>query len=86
MRQPLRGGDVAGLRGSRQRIDKHAFTLYSSEKYNETVAKLEIPLVDDYISKRHKFEMECGNQGMDPQEMRKEFHYTYRIFPAADQH
>ena len=77
------GITMVGILLDQSGIDKHAFTLYSSEKYNETVAKLEIPLVDDYISKRHKFEMECGNQGMDPQEMRMEFHYTYRDFSRS---
>jgi hypothetical protein len=61
-------------------IDRHAFTLYSSRKYNETIAKLEIPLVDYYIPKRKKFLHEMEDSGIVAEELRKDFHYTYRDF------
>jgi len=74
------GLTLVGILLDQSGIDKHAFTLYSSKKYHETIAKLEIPLVDDYITKRHKFDMETDEQGIAPDELRKEFHYTYRDF------
>jgi hypothetical protein len=61
-------------------IDKHAFSLYTSHKYNETIAKLEIPLNEHYIPKRKKFQMECEERGITPDELRSEFHYTYKDF------
>ena len=74
------GITMVGILLDQSGIDKHAFTLYSSMKYNETVAKLEIPLVDDYISKRHKFDMELNETGRTNSELRQEFHYTYKDF------
>jgi hypothetical protein len=74
------GITMVGILLDQSGIDKHAFTLYSSLKYNETIAKLEIPLIEDYVSKRHKFEIEMEESGMDKAKMREEFHYTFRDF------
>ncbi|MGL4368380.1 MAG: hypothetical protein ACRCUT_01715, partial [Spirochaetota bacterium] len=74
------GITMVGILLDQSGIDKHAFTLYSSTKYNETIAKLEIPLIDDYISKRQMFDIECREMAVSPEQLRKEFHYTYRDF------
>ncbi|HEY1406657.1 MAG TPA: hypothetical protein VF857_08620 [Spirochaetota bacterium] len=74
------GITMVGILLDQSGIDKHGFTLYSSPKYHETIAKLEIPLVDYYLPKRKKFDMEVEDTGMPPDELRKEFHYTYRDF------
>jgi len=74
------GLTLVGILLDQSHIDKHAFTLYSSHKYHETIAKLEIPLVDYYIPKRQKFDMEVEELGISPEELRDEFHYTYKDF------
>jgi hypothetical protein len=71
---------MVGMLFDRSGIDRHAFTLYSSKKYNETIAKLEIPLVEYYVPKRKKFLLEMEELGINADELRKEFHYTYRDF------
>jgi len=53
-------------------IDRHAFTLFSN-KYNETAAKLELPLSDSYIPKRQVFEEERKNKNIPAEEYRKVF-------------
>ena len=74
------GITMVGILLDQSGIDKHSFTLYSSEKYNETIAKLEIPLVDDYISKRTKFNNELAETSSTMEQLRKKFHYTYKDF------
>lgn len=54
-------------------IDRHAFTLYSNKIYNETAAKLEIPLTDTYVSKRRRFEIEREDRGLSADELRHQF-------------
>lgn len=54
-------------------IDRHAFTLYSNEKYNETAARLEIPLKQDYIPRRLQFERELETSGLSRDEFRLTF-------------
>jgi hypothetical protein len=78
------GITMVGILLDRSGIDRHAFTLYSSEKYHETIAKLEIPLVDYYVPKRKMFEMELDETRVKPEELRPNFHYTYRDFKADD--
>jgi hypothetical protein len=78
------GITMVGILLDQSGIDKHAFTLYSSAKYHETIAKLEIPLVDYYIPKRKKFEMEIDDSEMTPEDLRAEFHYTYRDFRRSE--
>ena len=61
-------------------IDKHAFTLYSNQ-YNETAARLEIPLTKDYVPRRVLFERERNKAGMSADEFRAIFNpRTY--YPA----
>ncbi len=61
-------------------VDRHAFTLYSSQKYGETVARLEIPLSEHYVSKRKVFETEMTEKGMTPDQLRNDFNYNYKQF------
>lgn len=53
-------------------VDKHSFTLYSNQ-YNETAARLEIPLTEDYVPRRQLFERERIKAGMSADEFRKVF-------------
>ena len=54
-------------------IDRHAFTLYSNDKYNETAARLEIPLSQEYIPRRQQFERELEASGLSRDEFRLSF-------------
>ncbi|MCB1193460.1 MAG: hypothetical protein H7A23_12360 [Leptospiraceae bacterium] len=74
------GITMVGLMLDESGIDRHGFSLYSSEKYNETVAKLEIPLSEEYISKRKVFDMELKSLDASPEELRKAFKYNYKHF------
>ncbi len=58
-------------------IDRHAFTLYSTD-FNETAARLELPLSDSYVSKRELFEKQRKEAGVSADEFRKM--YNPRIF------
>lgn len=53
-------------------IDKHAFTLYSND-YNETAAKLEIPLSPDYVPRRRQFLQEWEKSGLPVEQFRPHF-------------
>ena len=53
-------------------IDKHSFTLYSNQ-YNETAARLEIPLTENHVSRRVLFDQEREKSGMTAEEFRKVF-------------
>ena len=74
------GITMVGILLDQSGINKHSFSLYSSEKYNETVAKIEIPLHDGYISKREMFQRELREKGITPDEFRKSFTYNYKHF------
>jgi hypothetical protein len=74
------GITMVGILLDQSGINKHSFSLYSSEKYKETVAKIEIPLTDNYISKREMFERELKEKGITPDEFRKDFTYNYKHF------
>ncbi len=76
------GLTMVGILLDQTGIDKHSFSLYSSEKYNETAAKLEIPLSATYVPKRKAFEMEMAKRKIESEELRKTFSYTYRDFPG----
>ncbi|EMJ91756.1 hypothetical protein LEP1GSC198_1351 [Leptospira kirschneri str. JB] len=39
-------------------FDRHLFTIYSKKGVSQTVARVEIPLKEDYIPKRLKFAKE----------------------------
>jgi hypothetical protein len=54
-------------------IDRHLFSIYSSERYNETIARLEIPLCPEYESRRARFEREWRASGLDKDTFRAGF-------------
>ncbi|HNJ06279.1 MAG TPA: hypothetical protein PLB73_18610, partial [Leptospiraceae bacterium] len=66
------GLTMVGILLDESGVDRHAFTLYSSEKYGETVARLEIPLSPDYVSKRKVFESEMHGKGQSPDQLRQD--------------
>lgn len=66
------GLTMVGILLDESGIDKHAFTLYSNQ-YNETAARLEIPLSSDYVPRRVLFEREREKAGMSAEEFRKIF-------------
>jgi hypothetical protein len=74
------GITMVGILLDQSGIDKHSFSLYSSEKYKETVAKIEIPLSKDYISKRDMFERKLSDKDIPVEEFRKSFTYNYKYF------
>lgn len=74
------GLTMVGILLDQSGVDRHAFTLYSSEKYGETVARLEIPLSDDYISKRKVFELELKDKRLTADSLRTDFNYNYKQF------
>lgn len=74
------GITMVGILLDQSGISKHSFSLYSSDKYNETVAKIEIPLNPSYISKREMFDLELKKKGVAPEELRKVFSYNYKHF------
>ncbi len=67
------GLTLVGILLNQSGIDKHQFTLYSSPHYNETTARLEIPLSAEYISRRDRFEREWEDSGLSREEYRKIF-------------
>lgn len=76
------GLTMVGILLDQSGIDRHCFSLYSSPKYNETIAKLEIPLTPHYISKRKRFEMERAEKRVSPEDLRKNFSYTYKDYKS----
>lgn len=66
------GLTMVGILLDESNIDKHNFTL-STNVFNETAAKLEIPLRDDYISKRQVFENQWKESGLGLGEFREKF-------------
>ena len=63
---------MVGILLDKTGIDRHAFTLYSTS-FNETAARLELPLSDEYVSKRTLFDQECEAAGLSADEFRKVF-------------
>lgn len=81
------GITMVGILLDQSGINKHSFSLYSSDKYNETVAKIEIPLSPSYIPKREVFEIEMRKKGVSAEELRKTFRYNYKHFEKfAEEH
>jgi hypothetical protein len=75
------GITMVGILLDQSGIDKHAFSLYSSKKYNETIAKLEIPLTKDYVPKRNAFDKELNKHQVERDQLRDKFTYTYKDYP-----
>ncbi|MBL8020089.1 MAG: hypothetical protein JNM27_10535 [Leptospirales bacterium] len=67
------GLTLVGILLNQSGIDKHQFTLYSSPRFNETTARIEIPLTADYITRRDRFENGWKNSGMSREEYRQIF-------------
>lgn len=74
------GLTMVGILLDQSGINKHSFSLYSSDKYKETAAKIEIPLSPNYISKRDMFDRELKEKNISPEELRKTFKYNYKTF------
>lgn len=54
-------------------IDRRLFAVYSNERRNETVASIEIPLTEQYVSERQRFDEERAAVGMTADEFRPVF-------------
>ncbi len=79
------GLTMVGILLDQSGINKHCFSLYSSEKYKETAAKIEIPLSSNYISKRDMFDRELKEKNISPEELRKSFSYNYKTFSKKNE-
>ena len=64
------GLTMVGILLDESGIDKHAFTVYSNE-FNETAARLEIPLKETYVTKRKHFERELQSANVEREELRR---------------
>lgn len=71
------GLTMVGILLEQSGIDKHSFVVYSN-RFNETAAKLEIPLRDDYVPKRTVFEQELDRTDLSPDELREK--YTPKVY------
>ncbi len=67
------GLSLVGILLHQSGIDKHQFSIYSSRRYQETIARLEIPLKPSYEPRRQRFEREWGDSGMGRDDFRVEF-------------
>ncbi len=74
------GLTLVGILLDQSGISKHSFVLYSSETYKETIAKIEIPLSKEYISKRQAFSREMQEKDIPALELRKGFEYNFKKF------
>lgn len=74
------GLTMVGILLDQSGIDKHNFSLYSSDKYKETIAKLEIPLNENYITKRQMFARQLQEKDISAEELRKTFKYNYKDY------
>ncbi len=79
------GLTMVGILLDQSGVNKHCFSLYSSEKYKETAAKIEIPLSPNYISKRDMFDREMKEKNISAEELRKSFTYNYKTFAKKNE-
>jgi hypothetical protein len=77
------GLTMVGIMLDQSGANRHSFSLYSDYKFNETVAKIEIPLNENYRPKRQVFEEEWRKSGMEKDEFRKQFSYNYKEFSLS---
>lgn len=54
-------------------IDRHSFTVFVKPGYNETAARLEIPLSENYVNRREKFKQKMQETGKSADELRRSF-------------
>ncbi len=66
------GLTMVGILLDQSGIERHSFTVYSNPRYNETAARLEIPLSPNYVSRRERFERDLAASGKSPEEFRME--------------
>ncbi|MCB1172361.1 MAG: hypothetical protein KDK39_02290 [Leptospiraceae bacterium] len=74
------GLTMVGILLEESGIDRHCFTIFSNQ-YEETAAKLEIPLVDSYVPKRRRFEKEFEESYLTLEAFRDEFRQTLKQQP-----
>ena len=74
------GLTMVGLLLDESGIDRHAFTLYSNPVYGETAARLEIPLSDEYVPKRKRFEIEREERDLPSDEFRRRFRVKTSLY------
>lgn len=67
------GITMVGLMLDQSGIDRHGFTVFVKPGYNETAARLEIPLSDDYVPRRKQFDAERRRTGLSALELRQTF-------------
>ena len=67
------GLSLVGILLQQSGIDKHQFSIYSSKRYHETIARLEIPLVDDYEPRRVRFQRQLEESGLSKDDFRLSF-------------
>ncbi|MBX7056817.1 MAG: hypothetical protein K1X75_02035 [Leptospirales bacterium] len=73
------GLTMVGIMLDNSGIDKHLLTLYSNE-FNETAARLEVPLNESYTPKRRHFEGELQSMGGEHERERLRHIYASRSF------
>ncbi|MBE7410506.1 MAG: hypothetical protein L6Q54_09830 [Leptospiraceae bacterium] len=56
-------------------LDRHLFTIFTSEKENKTIARIEIPLNQDYKPRRMIFDEILSNGQTPREDLRKEWSY-----------
>ncbi len=69
------GLTMVGILLDENGMDRHSFTLYCKEGYDETAARLEIPLSEDYRIRRIRFEEKCKELGVSAEELRQRIHH-----------
>ena len=67
------GLSLVGILLHQSGIDKHQFSIYSSKRYKETIARLEIPLVTNYEPRRARFQRELEESGLPAADFRLVF-------------
>ena len=70
------GITMVGILLDESGIDRHGFTVFVKPGYDETAARLEIPLNPDYVPRRKQFELEQERTGKPAQELRRTFRPT----------
>lgn len=57
-------------------FDRHLFTIYTNVKDDQTIARVEIPLSENYIPQRLRFKQEIELTNVHPDELRSRGEYT----------
>ena len=67
------GITMVGILLDQSGIDRHCFTLATNPEYNETSARIEIPLQESYKPRRKRLEEEAQRRGISKDELRRLF-------------